>query len=60
LQFSLDGFQLLCIPYATETHIRSELDDGSPIDLDRAWKMFAQIGFKGFMSAEYEGRKGGN
>jgi sugar phosphate isomerase/epimerase len=45
----------VCIPYATNTHIRSEFDDGAPIDLDRVWKMFAQGGFKGFMSAEYEG-----
>lgn len=44
-----------CIPYATNTHIRDKFDDGSPIDLDRVWGLFARAGFKGFMSAEYEG-----
>ena len=44
-----------CIPYATNTHIRDTFDDGTPIDLDRVWRMFANAGFKGFMSAEYEG-----
>jgi sugar phosphate isomerase/epimerase len=44
-----------CLPYATNTHIRDKFDDGSPIDLDRVWKLFAHAGFKGFMSAEYEG-----
>jgi L-ribulose-5-phosphate 3-epimerase len=43
-----------CIPYATNTHIRDKFDDGSPIDLDRVWGLFARAGFKGFMSAEYE------
>lgn len=43
-----------CIPYATNTHIRDKFDDGSPIDLDRVWRLFANAGFKGFMSAEYE------
>lgn len=46
-----------CIPYATNTHIRDKFDDGSPIDMDRVWKLFAQAGFKGFMSAEYEGEE---
>ncbi len=46
-----------CIPYTTNTHIRENFDDGSPIDLDRVWKLFAQAGFKGFMSAEYEGEE---
>lgn len=46
-----------CIPYATNTHIREKFDDGSPIDMDRVWKLFAQAGFKGFMSAEYEGEE---
>jgi sugar phosphate isomerase/epimerase len=47
-----------CIPYATNTHIRDEFDDGTPIDLDRVWRSFAEAGFKGYMSAEYEGRPG--
>lgn len=46
-----------CIPYATNTHIRDEFDDGSPIDLERVWGLFAHAGFKGFMSAEYEGKE---
>ncbi len=49
-----------CIPYATNTHIRDKFDDGSPIDLDRVWQLFAQAGFKGFMSAEYEGEEDPN
>jgi sugar phosphate isomerase/epimerase len=43
-----------CIPYATNTHIRNTFDDGSMIDLDRLWKIFANAGFKGFMSYEGE------
>jgi sugar phosphate isomerase/epimerase len=46
-----------CIPYATNTHIRDKFDDGSAIDLDRVWGLFARAGFKGFMSAEYEGEE---
>jgi sugar phosphate isomerase/epimerase len=45
-----------CIPYATNTHIRDRFEyNKSPVDLDRVWKLFAQAGFKGYMSAEYEG-----
>jgi sugar phosphate isomerase/epimerase len=43
-----------CIPYATNTHIRDTFDDNSRIDLDRVWKMFADTGFKGYMSYEGE------
>ena len=43
-----------CIPYATNTHIRDTFDDGSKIDMDRVWKMFADAGFKGYMSYEGE------
>jgi sugar phosphate isomerase/epimerase len=46
-----------CLPYATNTHIRDLFDDGSPIDLDRVWKLFVNAGFKGFMSAEYEAKE---
>jgi sugar phosphate isomerase/epimerase len=46
-----------CIPYATNTHIRDKFDDGTPIDLDRVWRLFANAGFKGFMSAEYEDKE---
>lgn len=44
-----------CIPYATVSHIRDHFDDGTPIDMDRVWKMFADAGHKGYMSLEYEG-----
>ena len=45
-----------CIPYATNTHIRDRFEyNKSPVDLDRVWKLFANAGFKGYMSAEYEG-----
>ncbi len=52
-----DGYAQIkaCIPYATNTHIRDKFDDGSPIDLDRVWRLFAGAGFKGFMSVEFEG-----
>jgi sugar phosphate isomerase/epimerase len=46
-----------CIPYATNTHIRDHFDDGTPIDMDRVWRLFAKAGFKGYMSAEYEGKE---
>ena len=46
-----------CIPYATNTHIRDMFDDQTPIDMDRVWRMFAEAGFKGYMSAEYEGHE---
>ncbi|HEV2500532.1 MAG TPA: sugar phosphate isomerase/epimerase family protein [Terriglobia bacterium] len=46
-----------CITYATNTHIRDVFDDQTPIDMDRVWGMFAQAGFKGYMSAEYEGHE---
>lgn len=44
-----------CIPYASMTHIRDRFDDGTPIDMDRVWKLFAGAGYKGYMSVEYEG-----
>jgi sugar phosphate isomerase/epimerase len=45
-----------CIPYATNAHILDRFDTGSPIDLDRIWKIFAQAGFRGYMSLEYDPR----
>lgn len=49
-----------CVPYATNTHIRDHFGyDQSPVDLDRVWRIFAQAGFKGYMSVEYE-RSGPN
>ncbi|HME01290.1 MAG TPA: TIM barrel protein [Terriglobia bacterium] len=45
-----------CIPYATHTHIRDFYGKArTPLDLDRVWKLFVKGGYKGFMSAEYEG-----
>ncbi len=46
-----------CVPYASHAHIHSHFDDGTPIDLDRVWRMFAQAGYKGYMSLEYEGNE---
>jgi sugar phosphate isomerase/epimerase len=44
-----------CIPYATHTHIRDVFSANKrPIDLDRVWRLFAEGGYKGYMSAEYE------
>jgi sugar phosphate isomerase/epimerase len=43
-----------CLPYATHTHIRDHFPDGTPVDLDRVWQMFARAGHQGYMSAEYE------
>ena len=46
----------MCVPFATHTHIRDHFDRGEqPIDLDRVWQMFSKAGYKGYMSAEYEG-----
>jgi sugar phosphate isomerase/epimerase len=45
-----------CIPFATHAHIKDTFGETKqPIDLDRVWQMFARGGYKGFMSAEYEG-----
>ncbi len=46
-----------CVPYATVAHVREVFDDGTPIDLDRVWRIFRDAGFKGYMSAEYEGKE---
>jgi sugar phosphate isomerase/epimerase len=47
-----------CVPYATHTHIRDHFGDShDPIDLDRVWQLFAKAGYKGYMSAEYEGEE---
>ena len=46
------------VRYATHTHIRDKFGDSQrPIDLDRVWQIFAKAGYKGFMSAEYEGEE---
>ena len=47
-----------CLPYATHAHIRDVFTTTKhPIDLDRVWRLFAQAGYKGYMSAEYEGEE---
>jgi sugar phosphate isomerase/epimerase len=47
-----------CLPYATHTHIRDFYGQPrKPLDLERVWKLFAQGGYKGFTSAEYEGEE---
>jgi sugar phosphate isomerase/epimerase len=45
-----------CIPYATHAHIRDFYGESKKLlDLDRVWQLFARAGYKGYMSAEYEG-----
>jgi sugar phosphate isomerase/epimerase len=45
-----------CLPYASHTHIRDFYGEKkTPLDLDRVWQLFAKSGYKGYMSAEYEG-----
>jgi sugar phosphate isomerase/epimerase len=47
-----------CVPYATHAHIRDVFSESKqPIDLDRVWQLFAKAGYKGYMSAEYEGEE---
>ena len=43
-----------CVPYATHMHIRDHFYDKTPVDMDRVWKILAQAGHQGFVSAEYE------
>lgn len=43
-----------CIPYATNIHIRDHFYDGTAVDMDRVWQIFAQAGHQGYVSAEYE------
>jgi sugar phosphate isomerase/epimerase len=43
-----------CIPYATNIHIRDRFYDGTPVDMDRVWQIFAKAGHQGYVSAEYE------
>ena len=48
----------LCLPYATHAHIRDFFGEPKqPLDLDRVWQLFARQGYKGYMSAEYEGKE---
>jgi sugar phosphate isomerase/epimerase len=43
-----------CIPYATNIHIRDRFYDGTPVDMERVWQIFARAGHQGYVSAEYE------
>ena len=46
------------VPYATHAHIHDRYGEQElPLDLDRIWQIFAQGGYQGFMSAEYEGEE---
>lgn len=47
-----------CIPCTTNTHILDRFDDWTPIDLERIWKLFAQAGYRGYMSLEYDAKPG--
>jgi sugar phosphate isomerase/epimerase len=47
-----------CIPYATNAHILDRFDSGGAIDLERIWMLFAQAGFRGYMSLEYDPKPG--
>lgn len=45
-----------CLPFASHAHIRDFYGEPKkPLDLDRVWKLFAKAGYRGYMSAEYEG-----
>jgi sugar phosphate isomerase/epimerase len=45
-----------CIPSATHVHVRDVVTKTHvPIDLDRVWQLLAKAGYKGYVSAEYEG-----
>jgi sugar phosphate isomerase/epimerase len=47
-----------CIPFASHAHIRDFFEQNHhPVDLDRVWRLFAKAGYKGYMSAEYEGKE---
>jgi sugar phosphate isomerase/epimerase len=47
-----------CVPYATHAHIREVFSKSrEPVDLDRVWRIFSKGGYKGYMSAEYEGEE---
>jgi len=42
-----------CIPYTNVAHIRDYFDDRTPVDMEHVWRLFAQAGFRGYMSVEY-------
>lgn len=47
-----------CLPHATHVHIRDIVSETRrPIDLDRIGRLFVKAGYKGYISAEYEGEE---
>ena len=47
-----------CLPYASHVHVRDHFGStGRLVDLERVWQMFAKSGYRGYMSAEYEGEE---
>ncbi|MGA2149587.1 MAG: TIM barrel protein [Bryobacteraceae bacterium] len=46
----------MCVPYATNVHIRSTYGNHpkKPLDLDRVFQIFAKAGYKGFVSVDSE------
>lgn len=47
-----------CIPYASHVHIRDFYGEPKKsLDLDRVWQLLAKAGYKGYLSAEYEGEE---
>ena len=47
-----------CVPFATHAHVRDTYGEPKkPLDLERVWSIFAKAGYKGLMSAEYEGEE---
>jgi len=46
------------VPYASHAHVRDVFTGGKEaIDLERVWQIFAKGGYRGYMSAEYEGEE---
>jgi sugar phosphate isomerase/epimerase len=45
-----------CVPFASHAHVRDFYGEAKkPLDLDRVWQIFVKAGYRGYMSAEYEG-----
>jgi sugar phosphate isomerase/epimerase len=45
-----------CLPFTTHVHVRDFYGQKrTPLDLDRIWQLFAASGYRGYLSAEYEG-----
>ena len=47
-----------CIPFASHVHVRDFYGPNrTPLDLERVWQLLVKGGYKGFVSAEYEGEE---